>query len=164
MTSKDPLIRPARPGEAELLSNLALRVKTMRGQARGCIEELKDGECPTDPQLVSEYMRVFVLEQAGSVIGFYTLKLQSKSEIELLALFVEPAYFGKGFWKLLLEDAKSTAVKLGAERLLVAEADPNVVGQYVAAGAAFTGLLESATTAGQTLASFKLDLSSAHVA
>jgi len=163
MTSKDPIIRPARSGEAESLSNLALRVKTMRGHARGRIEELKDGECPSDSQILSEYMRVFVLEQAANVLGFYTLKLQSRFEIELLALFVEPAYFGKGYWKVLLEDAKSAAVKLGAERLLVAEGDPNVVGQYVAAGATFTGLLESAS-AGHTLASFRLDLPSAHVA
>jgi GNAT superfamily N-acetyltransferase len=164
MTTDDPIIRPARSGEAELLSNLALRVRTMRGQARGCIEDVKDGECPTDSQLLSKYMRIFVLEQGGGLIGFYLLKLQSKLEIELSALFVEPAYFGKGYWQLLLEHAKSAAVKLGAERLLVSEGDPNVVGQYMAAGAAFTGLLESATTPGQTLASFKLDLPSAHVA
>ena len=163
MTIEDPIIRPARSGEAELLSSLALRVKTMRGHARGRIEEFKDGECPNGAQLLSEYVRVFVLEQAGNVLGFYTLRLQSRLEIELLSLFVEPAIFGKGFWKVLLEDAKSAAVKLGAETLLVAEGDPNVVAQYVAAGAAFTGLLESAT-AGQTLASFKLDLPSAHIA
>jgi hypothetical protein len=62
MTTEGPIIRPARSGEAELLSNLALRAKTMRGEARHCIEEIKDGECPTESQLLSEYMRIVVLE------------------------------------------------------------------------------------------------------
>jgi N-acetylglutamate synthase-like GNAT family acetyltransferase len=164
MASEDLLIRPARAEEADMLSDLALRVKSQRGQARGCVEDLLEGECPTDSQILSKYTPVFVLEQADRFVGFYALKLQSKFEIELCALFVEPAYFGKGFWNSLLDHAKAMAVGLGAERLLLARSDPNDVSQYVAAGAAFIGLRESPTTAGQTLAALRLELLSATVA
>ena len=161
MNSEAPIIRQARSGEADLLRDLALRVKLLRGQARGCTEEVRDGECPTETQIRSEYMRVFVLEKGGSVMGFHVLKFQSRHEIELAALFVEPADFGKGSWQLLLNHAKSTAAQLGAERLLFSEADPNTVAQFVNAGATFLGLCESTKKAGQTFASFKLDLSAA---
>jgi GNAT superfamily N-acetyltransferase len=164
MISEDPIIRPARSGEAALLSDLALRAKVQRGQARGYVEELRDGECPTENQIVSEYTRIFVLEQTGNAIGFYVLKLQSRYEIELAAFFIESGHFGKGFWQLLLNHAKSEAAQLGAERLIFVESDPNVVALYMTAGVVFTGLRESIATARQVLASFKLNLPSAHVA
>jgi N-acetylglutamate synthase-like GNAT family acetyltransferase len=163
MTSKESIIRPARIGEATLLTDLVLRSKRQFGHASELTEEIGCEECPTESQIVSEYMRFFVLEKTESIIGFYALKHQSRYEIELAALFVEPAHFGKGSWHLLLDHAKSVASQLGAERLLF-QSDPNVVELYMAAGAAFTGMRESATTPGQFLPAFRLDLTRAHAA
>lgn len=79
------------------------------------------------------------------------------TEIELDSLFVEPEHIGKGFGRLLIEHAKSTAAKMGATRLII-QGDPNAERFYLAAGAFVTGTRESGSIPGRYLPTFAIDL------
>jgi GNAT superfamily N-acetyltransferase len=108
-------------------------------------------------------MRFGVLESAGIVIGFYALAAQSGQVMELEALFVEPRFIGKGFGRLLIEDAKSVAAALGAT-LLVIQGDPNAERFYLAAGGVLSGTRESGSIPGRFLPTFRVSLMGDHAA
>ena len=53
---------------------------------------------------------VFVLEEDGQVVGFYSLKPQPTfGEVDLMDLFVEPHAIGQGYGKRLWQHAVETA-------------------------------------------------------
>src|ERR1700754_4401778 len=99
-------IRPARIDEARLLSDLALRSKAHWGYSPEFIERCRTELSYSEEQLLAEHMRFFVLESAQRVVGFYALERLSRTEIELEAMFIEPAFIGHGFGRLLIEHAK----------------------------------------------------------
>jgi GNAT superfamily N-acetyltransferase len=150
-------IRSARAGEAGLLSELALRSKAYWGYSPEFIEACRAELSYREEQLRSKHMRFFVLESAGIVIGFYALALQSGQAMELEALFVEPRFIGKGFGRVLIEDAKSVASTLGAT-LLIIQGDPNAERFYLAAGGVLSGTRESGSIPGRFLPTFEVRL------
>jgi len=150
-------IRAARAGEAGLLSELALRSKAHWGYSPEFIEACRAELSYREEQLQSQHMRFFVLESAETIIGFYALALQSEKAVELEALFVEPRFIGKGFGRVLIEDAKSVAASLGAT-LLVIQGDPNAEHFYLAAGGVLSGTRESASIPGRFLPTFEVSL------
>ncbi len=158
LSPEKSLIRPARVDEAPSLSELALRSKAHWGYSpeflQACRAELSYGE----DQLLSERVRFFVLEGAGQVVGFHALKRQSGTEFELEALFVEPAFIGKGFGRLLVEHAKSVTSAMGGTKLVV-QGDPHAERFYLAAGGVLTGSTESGSIPGRLLPTFSFDLS-----
>lgn len=111
----------------------------------------------SEQQLQSEHARFFVLELAGRAVGFYALTNQSGTEIELDSLFVEPEHIGKGFGRMLIEHAKSTAATMGATGLII-QGDPNAEHFYLAAGGVVTGTRESGSIPGRFLPTFTIDL------
>lgn len=151
------LIRPARAGEARLLSELALRSKAHWGYSTEFMETVRAELSYNEKQIQSEQARFLVLEQAGRAVGFYALAHQSGTDIELDALFVEPEHIGKGFGRLLIEHAKSTAAKMGATRLII-QGDPNAERFYLASGGVVTGTRESSSIPGRFLPTFAIDL------
>jgi GNAT superfamily N-acetyltransferase len=150
-------IRPARLDEARPLSDLALRSKAHWGYSPEFIERCREELSYSDQQLLAEHMRFFVLESAQRVVGFYALELLSSTEIELEAMFVEPAFIGNGFGRLLIEHAKSVAATMGARRLII-HSDPYAERFYVAAGGVVTGRRESASIQGRHLPTLSIDL------
>lgn len=150
-------IRPARVDEAHLLSDLALRSKAHWGYSPEFIERCRDELSYGEEELLAEHMCFFVLESAQRVVGFYALKRLSKSEIELEAMFVEPACIGSGFGRSLIEHAKTTAAALGAKQLII-QSDPYAERFYVAAGGVVTGTRESASIPGRYLPTLAIDL------
>ena len=86
-------IRQARLSESELLSSLAWRSKAYWGYSpefiRACRQELTYS--PEDIQ--NNYF--FVAEINNLVIGFFALEKLSANEIELEALFIDPAYINQ---------------------------------------------------------------------
>lgn len=161
MVAEAPILRAARAGEAGVLSELALRSKAHWGYSpefiEACRAELSYGE----EQLRSEHMRFVVIESAGIVIGFYALAGQSGPVVELEALFVEPRFIGKGFGRLLIEDAKSAASAQGAT-LLIIQGDPNAERFYLAAGGVLSGTRESGSIPGRFLPTFEVSLTGHH--
>ena len=156
-------IRAARAGEARLLSELALRSKAHWGYSPEFIEACRAELSYREEQLRSKHMRFFVLESAGTVIGFYALALQSGQAVELEALFVEPRFIGKGFGRVLIEHAKSVAAALGA-KLLIIQGDPNAERFYLAAGGVLSGTRESGSIPGRFLPTFEVRLTGEHAA
>ena len=151
------VLRPARGEEAPALSELALRSKAHWGYSREFIDACRAELSYCESDIVSPYMQFVVLEVAGASVGFYALRRLAETDIELDALFVTPACIGMGFGRRLIEDARRTAVRLGAIRLSI-QADPNAERFYLAAGARRTGAIESASIPGRLLPTFVIDL------
>jgi GNAT superfamily N-acetyltransferase len=154
---EDHLIRPAQAGEAQVLSELALRSKAHWGYSTEFLETVRAELSYSEKQLQSEQARFFVLEQGRQAVGFYALVHQSGTEIELDALFVEPEHIGKGFGRVLIEHAKSVARTMGATRLII-QGDPNAERFYLAAGGVLTGTRESGSIPGRFLPTFAIEL------
>jgi GNAT superfamily N-acetyltransferase len=150
-------IRPARVEEASLLSDLALRSKAYWGYSAEFIERCREELSYSEEQLLAEHMRFFVIESAQRIAGFYALERLSATEIELEALFVEPAFIGQGFGRLLMEHAKSVAAGMGARQVII-QSDPYAEHFYVAAGGVITGRRESASIPGRYLPTLAIDV------
>ena len=140
-------IRQAIPEEAGLLTELALRSKGYWGYDP---EFLRD--CRIDLTLKPEFIAdspVFVIEDEGRVAGFYSLSGEG-SEVELMHLFVEPAFIGRGFGKLLFRHAVETARRLEFEWLVIGS-DPFALKFYEAMGARRVGEVASIVRPGRML-------------
>ncbi len=151
------MIRPARVEEARLLSDLALRSKAHWGYSAEFIEQCRKELSYSEQQLRAEHMRFFVIESLQRVAGFYALKRLSANEMELEAMFVEPASIGEGFGRLLIDHAKSVASAMGAKRLVI-QSDPYAQHFYVAAGGVVIGTRESASIPGRFLPTLAIEV------
>jgi GNAT superfamily N-acetyltransferase len=136
-------LRPARPGEAALLSDLALRSKAHWGYDAAFLERcrpvltLRPGEV--------ESRHTVVAEDGGAVQGFYTIDGE-----ELGNLWIDPAHLRRGVGRRLWEHAVETARRLGRAELLVV-ADPHAEGFYRAMGAVRVGEVASEVDPGRRL-------------
>ena len=113
------MIRLAHIDEAGLLSDLAVRAKAFWPYDEQFIQDCKD-DLQLNPAHVDEEM-VYVYELDGQVIGYYGFDSTS-NEPEMICLFVEPDFIGKGIgsilWKHSVEFAKSkewTSFKIVAD-------------------------------------------------
>ncbi len=149
-------IRPARPGEAALLSALALRSKAHWGYDEAFMAACVDELSVAPDELTRRRAHVVTVE--GEVVGFYTLDSLDARRVELGHLFVEPAWIGRGCGRALLEHARRTAGALGY-RVMIIQGDPNAAAFYRAAGARRVGARPSDSVPGRTLPLFELELS-----
>lgn len=124
-------LRPARPDECELLSDLALASKGHWGYhpefLAACRAELT----------VTPEQRATVAERDGRVVGFATLA-GGPPEVELAMPFVAPDAIGTGVGRALWAHAVQAATRLGAERVTI-DADPHAEAFYRAMGAVRVG-------------------------
>lgn len=142
-----PSLRRARPEEAALLSDLALRSKSLWGYPIDFLEA-----CRAELTLSADYIKaspVFVLEEERGIVGFYGLREQG-SELELLYLFVEPSATNRGYGKRLWNHAVLMAATLGFQKIKI-ESDPYAEAFYQAMGARRIGDIPSSLQAGRTL-------------
>jgi GNAT superfamily N-acetyltransferase len=140
-------IREASPSEADQLTELALRSKGHWGYDAEFLEDAR-----SDLTLTTQYISscpVFVIEEQGSIRGFYSLSGEGE-EVELMHIFVEPAAIGRGYGKLLFRHAVETARRLKYEQLVIGS-DPQAVGFYEAMGARRVGEIASPIRAGRML-------------
>jgi len=125
------MIRRARADEADALNALTGRSALSWGYE----PEFLDWE-PEALLVTPEFITgspVYVLEEAGTVVGYYGL-LGDPPEISLDKLFVAPEWIGTGRGKLLWQHAVQTARALGATTMTLAS-DPNAAPFYRAMGA-----------------------------
>ncbi|AGP39989.1 hypothetical protein SCE1572_39140 [Sorangium cellulosum So0157-2] len=151
-----PMIRAARPEDAELLGALALRSKAHWGYSPEFLEACR-AELSISPAYVAQHP-TFVLSPGDEPLGFYTLEALSSTDVELSHLFVEPAEIGRGLGRALLSHAREEARRRGY-RVLVIQSDPNAARFYEACGARRVGERRSASIPGRLLPLFELDLS-----
>ncbi|MBC7909550.1 MAG: GNAT family N-acetyltransferase [Pyrinomonadaceae bacterium] len=152
-------IRSARELEASLLTELAIRSKGHWGYDAEFLED-----CRVDLTITPEYIAshpIFVLEEQGKVVGFYSLERQANNDVELMHLFVEPAGIGGGHGRRLWQHAVESARKLGFQEMVISS-DPQAEAFYKAMGARRVGEVASIVRAGRMLplVRFTLPLSS----
>ncbi|TQJ09749.1 acetyltransferase (GNAT) family protein [Lapillicoccus jejuensis] len=156
-----PSLRPGTPGEARLLSDLALRSKAHWGYdaafLAACRDDLTLGAGAAE--------RSVVAEADGRVAGFHLL-LAEDSEARvgrLEMLFVDPAALGGGVGRLLVQDAVSRAAARGW-RTLRLDADPHAEAFYLRLGARRVGEVPSTAVPGRVLPLLELDVAAGSVA
>lgn len=153
-----PTIRPARPGEAPLLSALAVRSKGYWGYPADFLERCV-AELTVDAEAIREkalHCRVIAIE--GDILGFYALALIRDRLVELEYLFVEPDHIGHGYGRALIMDAIALAAQLGARRIEI-QGDPHARAFYLAAGGTEIGTRQSESIPGRRLPLFAIPVS-----
>lgn len=152
-------IRKASPGEAALLSALALRSKAHWGYSRDFLKSCV-GELTYLPgQIGSDTFDFIVIENEVTIMGFYAIKRVSKTEYELEALFVDPKFIGTGCGRRLIQHALKNAATKGGERLVI-QGDPNAAQFYLAAGGQQIGSRESGSIPGRVLPLYEIPVQS----
>lgn len=133
------MIRAARPDEAALLSELALRSKAAWGYdpvfLQACREEL------TVSAAKIEHAAAFVYEHDRELLAFYCLDVSGTSA-ELSFLFVDPLVIGQGIGRRLWRHLVGEARRRDVGRIVV-ESDPNAADFYRAMGAVDIGVVAS---------------------
>jgi len=125
-------IRPARRGEAALISSLALRSKAHWNYSKEQLDVFAH-ELTIRPEDIAG-RRTHVVESDGIVVGFYALCSITSEVVELEHLFIEPTRLRSGLGRLLFAHATKLAHRSGFSRLIV-QSDPNAAGFYSAVGA-----------------------------
>ena len=133
-------IRPARPDEAKLLTELNWRSKAYWGYDDDFINLVRDDMQITTDDVTKEH--VYVLEDGDQrIMGFYELKT-IENHLHLDALLIEPEAISLGYGRALFTHAISLARKLGFTEFTL-EADPNAKAFYLKMGAQHVGERES---------------------
>lgn len=146
-----------------MLSELAMRSKAHWGYSPAFMAACREELTYSAAQVEGADYTFAVAERSGEAVGFYALGKVSAAEVELEALFVEPAHIGTGVGRALLRHAVAKAVRRGADTLVI-QGDPNAAAFYEAAGCARVGSRESASVPGRRLPLYSLRLDSGRVA
>ena len=150
-------IRPARPDEADFLSDLAIQSKAYWDYSDEFIDACREELSYRPEQIQSSNMLFSVVEHDGIVIGFYAIAKNATPQFDLEALFVNPDHIGQGIGKALLIHAKQLASDEGGQSLSI-QGDPNAESFYLAAGASKIGQRESGSIPGRFLPMFSIQL------
>lgn len=149
-------IRPARPDEASELSEIAMRSKAYWGYDDDFMEQCRAELRIHGTDCDGTHLKLAVI--ASRLAGFYKLS-GANEEGRLDALFVDPEFIGQGAGKLLLDDARSTAMTLGMKSLTL-DSDPNAANFYEHMGATKIGEVASGSIEGRTLPQYRIELDS----
>lgn len=141
------MLRAARPDEATVLSELALRSKAHWGYDEAFLEECRAELTVRPHELTAQ--RATVAQVGDRAVGFYTLAGRAP-EGELTRLFVEPDHIGGGVGRSLWRHAVATARELGFERFTL-DADPFAETFYQRMGAVRIGSTPSGSMPGRLL-------------
>jgi ribosomal protein S18 acetylase RimI-like enzyme len=125
----------ARPGDAELLTRIAIEAKRSWGYPEHWIELWRE-LLTIRPEQISE-QEIHLAPINGKVIGFYALQVDGH-ELSLEHLWVLPEGMRGGVGRMLFEHAVERA-KAMRFSLLKIESDPNAEGFYQRMGARRVG-------------------------
>src|SRR5262245_47280262 len=140
-------IRPARPDEAELVSDLAVRSKAHWGYDDEFLAGSRVQLAVRAGEVTSR--RVTVAERDGVVVGFYALEGQPPTGV-LDLMFVDPDHLRGGVGRRLWAHVVTTARDVGLTAFTI-DSDPFAEGFYLAMGAIRTGSTPSPVRAGREL-------------
>ena len=147
-------IRRAAAGEADALRALAHRSKAHWPYDAGFLERVAPMLMLTASDV--ERHEVHVLEVAGDVAGWHRVTLL-RDRAELEDLWLEPAYIGGGWGRVLFEHAVAVARSHDA-RALEWDAEPYAQPFYERMGGVEVGRTPSAAEEGRTLPRMRLVL------
>lgn len=124
-------IRTARVSEQKELEALQLRASLGNpGDREALLAHPSVIELPVEQ---IEKGQVFVVEQAGSIIGFAALLPREDGNFELDGLFVEPGVWRRGYGRSLVDYCARVSRTQGASAICVI-ANPHAEGFYKACG------------------------------
>lgn len=149
------MIRPARPDEAAILSEVAFRSKAYWGYDAALMELCRPLLTYTEA-LIDEGQ--FWVYDAPPVVGLYRLLPSDDQTIILEDLFIAPEAIGRGLGDQLFQHAVAQARQQGAA-LLTLEADPHAEGFYRKQGMERCGERPSTIFPNQALILMRLRLS-----
>ncbi|MBC6974765.1 GNAT family N-acetyltransferase [Bacillus sp. Xin] len=147
------IVRKASLNEANELSHIALTSKATWDYSEEFIQACKEDLTITDDYIVNNY--VYVLENEGIKIGFFSF--QRKEEDALDFLYLHPNYKGKGYGKLLWQSVVEKAAELGIKSFTI-DSDPNAKGYYMKMGAKLIGETPSTVFKGRVLPLLQYDV------
>ena len=143
-------LRPARPDEAPLLTDLCLASKAHWGYDAAFMALCRESLTVTPAMTLACSMVVAVDgDDRPRAIGSLAGEI-SPGEIEVALLFVHPQAMGQGLGRLIFEALEDLARSRGATRLSIL-ADPGAVPFYLHMGAVQLGEAPSDAIPGRTL-------------
>ena len=149
-------IRPARPDEAVLLTDLAIRSKAAWGYETGMLDAFRDA-LTVDPGTVAD-RHVHVAQKGDDLAGFYALSIHPDGKTgEIEMMFVDPGRLRQGVGRALWRHLMESAMALGLAKILI-DSDPDAEPFYRAMGARRTGEAPSASIPGRMLPRLEVDL------
>jgi len=157
LMSNSITFREAKPEEATILNNLAMRSKAYWGYSDKFMEACREELTLTPEKIQNSAFYFIVAETADKIVGFYGVEHLSPLQFELEALFVEPVAIGSGVGRALISHAKSYIGVCGGGTLSI-QGDPNAEGFYRAVGAQLIGRRESASIPGRLLPMFSIEV------
>jgi len=145
------IIRLAKPKDASLLSDLALRSKGYWGYDADFLASCREELTYTSEQITSSLYCFKVAEHPSlSIAGFFALNFLGSDHPELEALFIDPDFIGQGCGKKLLSAAIVVAKAHNAISIKL-QVDPFSEDFYLANGAVKVGETESQSIPGRFL-------------
>ena len=152
--ASDITIRRAKPDEAGLLTELALRSKAYWGYDAAFMARCR-AALTVDPDEMRR-QPYYVAERDGRILGFYGFEPEGDA-IGLSRFFIEPDEIGGGVGRALMEHAKASARRAG-HRTLIAIADPNAARFYEKLGGRPAGSAPSEIDPSRPLPILRFDL------
>jgi len=149
-------IRSARKGEAETLTDLAMRAKAYWGYDAAFMEQCRDELTMTSDLIEKD--TVLVADQDGRIVGSACLTLRDAHEGEIHSMFVEPAAIGQGIGIALMNRLLEVA-RLHECVTLYVDSDPHAQGFYERIGFRYIHDVPSGSIAGRTIPHLTLSLS-----
>lgn len=131
MPGSPPLLRRARPDEADAISSLILRSKQVWGYSDDFMARLQPELPVTSADLEVGFAEV--LELPAAMLGYYRL-LRREPCAWLEDLFIDPGFVGLGYGRQLFERATDVARSWGCTELGF-DTDPNAEAFYIHLGA-----------------------------
>jgi predicted N-acetyltransferase YhbS len=148
------VLRPARPGESDALTQLALRSKRHWGYGDAFMEAARvDMQVSAD--LIARAVAI-VAERGAELLGFYVLSVEPEGPT-LRDLWVEPAAIGTGIGALLWKHMLAAARSEGFRTVRIVS-DPNAAGFYRRMGARAAGEVASCVIPGRMLPAFEIQV------
>lgn len=151
---KSFILRDARSGEHQLLTELCMRSKAVWGYDKQFLEHCRLELTLTEKDCLSPHIQI--AERTGVVLGIAEISIDDKGCF-LDKLFVDPAQQAAGVGKALFDWAKKHAASLRQTELII-EADPGAVGFYQKMGASLVGKAASQSIPGRSLPKLILPL------
>lgn len=142
-------IRQARPDEAGVLTELAMRSKASHGYSSAFMEACRDELKIDEEALAQRDVWVAETDDAG-IVGFFGLWPPENAVAEVDPLFVDPGFQGRGIGRTLWDSLEHRARAAKATKIRL-DADPNAVIFYERMGCVVTGEAPSGSIVGRLL-------------
>lgn len=153
-------MRAARPDEHATLSAIAFQAKASHGYSTEFMEACRDELTYSPARIDSDSFHFLVVEGDDGIEGFVALEERSGTECELEALFVLPAFSGRGVGTSLMRRALRHAIEKGFKAMMI-QSDPGAVDFYRSFGAVLVGESPSGSIPGRMLPQLRIDLRAA---